>query len=169
MVAREYVLRFGVVVVWLVSALALVATLLLIPTYVLLINSAQVKQNYLSSANSSVSPAEVNSLSARLATLNANVASLTALEKAPSVSALLQEVLAVSRPGITLSAFTYTPAASGKPAAFIVSGTAATRDALRNYQLALQNAPFSQSAALPVSAYAKDADIGFSITITIAP
>lgn len=168
-VARNYFLRFGVVAVWFVSALAFVAMLLLIPTYVLLINSVQVKQNYLSSANSSVSPAEVNSLSGRLATLNANVASLAALAKAPSVSALLQRVLAIPRPGITLSNFTYTPASPGKLATLVVSGTSATRDALRNYQLALQNAPFSQSAALPVSAYAKDSDIGFSITITLAP
>jgi len=50
-----------------------------------------------------------------------------------------------------------------------VSGTAANREALRTYQLALQGAPFTLTAALPVSAYAKDSDIAFTITITLSP
>lgn len=168
-VARDYFLRFGAVAAWFVAALAVVATVLLIPTYVFLINSAQAKQNYLSSVQSSVSDNEVNSLSGRLATLNGEVGSLATLAKAPSVSGLLREALALPRPGIALSTFTYAPAAAGKTATLIIAGTAATRDALRNYQLAVQNASFAQSASLPVSAYAKDTDIGFSITITLAP
>jgi len=48
-------------------------------------------------------------------------------------------------------------------------GIAATRDALRNYQIALQNAAFARAADLPVSAYAKDSNISFNITITLKP
>lgn len=168
-VARGYFLRFGVVIAWFVAALATAATVLLIPTYVFLITSVQAKQNYLNSVESGVSPSEVSSLSGRLASFSAEVGSLTALSKAPSASGLLRQALALPRPGITLSTFTYAPAASGKPATLIIAGTAATRDALRNYQLAVQNASFAQTASLPVSAYAKDSNIGFSITITLAP
>jgi hypothetical protein len=39
---------------------------------------------------------------------------------------------------------------------------------LRSYQLALQGASFARAVDLPVSAYAKDADIAFTVTITLA-
>ena len=68
-----------------------------------------------------------------------------------------------------LSGFSYTPSSSSGSGTIALSGISATRDALRGYQLALQGAPFARSAALPVSAYAKDANIDFTITITLSP
>jgi hypothetical protein len=55
------------------------------------------------------------------------------------------------------------------PGTLSVSGIAVTRGALRAYQLALQSAPFAVAANLPVSAYAKDTDIAFTITVTLTP
>jgi hypothetical protein len=82
----------------------------------------------------------------------------------------IQKVLGIPRPGITLSGFSYTPAVSASAlTSIVISGTSATRDALRSYQLALQNAPFARSVTLPVSAYASDKDLTFSITLTLAP
>ena len=81
----------------------------------------------------------------------------------------MRAVLAISHPGITLSGFDYVPGAGKNPGTLAISGTAATRDTLRNYQTALQSAPFAVTANLPVSAYAKDTGIPFSITVTLAP
>ncbi len=47
-----------------------------------------------------------------------------------------------------------------------VSGMAATRDALRQYATALGGLPYVSKADLPISAYAKDSDITFTITLT---
>lgn len=161
--AREYYVRLSVAVVSFVTALALVSIVLLIPTYVLLAEGARTKEAHLISIESALSSTNEATLSTRLAALNSNAATLSALARAPSVSATIRSALAVSRPGITLFGFVYTPAT------LALSGVAATRDALRGYQLALSSMSFTRSADLPVSAYAKDSNIPFTITITLAP
>jgi hypothetical protein len=167
--SRDLVLRLAVVLVVLVIILTLAAAVLLIPTYVYLEANANAKQARLASIETSLSSSDEATLSARISALSINAAKLAALSSAPSVSSILREILAVSRPGITLSSFSYTPSDGTSPATVVISGSSATRDDLRNYQLALQGASFVSSADLPVSAYANDTDIGFAITLTLAP
>lgn len=167
--ARDYFLRLGVVIVVLVTLLALAATVLLIPTYVLLTDSGRVKEARLSSIDSSLSSSNESTLSARLDALTTSAAVLGALASSTSPSAVTRLVLDVARPGVTLSGFAYTPALAKRPAAFVISGIALSRDSLRSYQLALAGAPFVKSADLPVAAYAKDSNIAFTISMTLAP
>jgi len=167
--SREYFLRLAVVLLELFVALVLAAGVLLIPTYVFLAGSARAKGVQLTEIKSSLSPADEKSLSARLVALSGDAAALIALSKKPFVSKTAGLLLAVARPGVTLTGFSYTSAGTGKPATLALSGLAMTRDALRDYQLALQAEPFVVSAGLPVSAYAKITDITFTITITLAP
>lgn len=167
--SKEYFLRLGVVVIIFVTVLALAAALLLLPTYVLLAASARAKQAHLATIEASFFSTEGTALSVRLAALSASAATLAALARAPSGSAVIRTALAVPRPGIVLSDFSYTPAEGTARGMLVISGTALTRDALRGYQLALSSAPFAESAHLPVSAYAKDSNIGFAITITLRP
>ncbi|HCR52747.1 TPA: hypothetical protein DIV48_03875 [Candidatus Kaiserbacteria bacterium] len=167
--ARNYLLRIGVVAAVLVTVLTLSAGVLLIPTYVLLEASANSKKAQLTSVESTFSSADEAALSARLAVLSSNAAKLIALSNAPSISSIVREMLAIPRPGITLSGFSHVPPTDKDPATLVISGSSATRDALRNYQLALQEASFARSAVLPVSAYAKDANIPFTITVTLSP
>lgn len=166
---RDYFVRLCVVVALLATALSLAAAALLLPAYVFLTESANAKQKHLASIESAVSSSDEVALSARLTALSNNAATLSALAGARSASAVISAVLAISRPGIVLSGFAYSPIADKNPGALAISGTAAARDALRSYQLALQNAPFVRSADLPVSAYAKDTAIAFTITVTLAP
>ena len=175
----DYVFRLGVVLILFITALTLIAAILLLPTYVLLMESARTKQAHLTDIKSTLSSVDETELSARLAALSADAATLLALTKLPSASGIVRTMLAIARPSIALSNFTYTPATSkpskdGKssitvPGTLVISGTAATRDALRNYQLALQGAPFASSVTLPISTYAKDSNIPFTITITLVP
>lgn len=165
--AREYLVRLGTVAAFLATALVAAAGILLIPTYVFLSSSASAKQARLDAIQSALSSSDETALSARLNALSADATTLLALQNAPSPSALMSAVLAVSRPGIAISSISYTAAASDVPGAIAIAGTALTRDALRGYQLALQSAPFAAAADLPVSAYAKDSNIPFTITITL--
>lgn len=167
--SRDYLLRRGTVIVALLTVLILVAAILLLPTYVFLVGSASAKETRLAHIESAFSSADEAALSARLATLSNNATTLATLALAPSASTIIRTALAVSRPGITLSGFTYTPAIAKKLGTLAVSGSSATREALRGYQLALQSAPFALSADLPVSVYAKDSDIAFTVTVTLAP
>lgn len=167
--SRDYVVRLSVVVVWFIVALIFIAALLLLPTYVFLTGSISAKKNHLANIESALSSADETAISMRLAALSDDATTLVALATAPSVSVIIRAALAVSHPGIALSDFSYTQAKKKTSGTLSISGKAATRNALRNYQLALESAPFALSAALPVSAYAKDTDITFTILITLAP
>ncbi len=166
---REYIIRVFVVAIIFVTTLIAVAAVLLLPTYTLLTDNARMKKQHLANIESTFASTNEAVISARLAALSDNVSLLTSLAQLPSASGIIRSVLGVPRPGIVLLSFAYSPKSEGSVGTVQVSGTAKTRDALRSYQLALSGASFVKSADLPVSAYAKDSDIGFSITITLAP
>ncbi|MHB0865580.1 MAG: hypothetical protein ACYC1Y_01615 [Minisyncoccota bacterium] len=166
---REYYSRLGVVAIVLAATLVLAAGVLLLPTYVFLSESANMKKTHLDNVKSTLSSSNEVELSARLTALSNEAADLKTLAARPSASGIIRAALAVARPGVTLSGITYTPVVGKNPGTLALSGVATTRNALRNYQLALQSAPFATAADLPVSAYAKDADIAFVITVTLAP
>jgi hypothetical protein len=170
---REYFWRLMVVAAVLAIALIAAAAILLVPTYLYLSSEVGVREAALTQATAALASSDEAALSARLDALTKNADILEALGNAPSASAVVRSTLSVSRPGVTLTGFTYTAAAgtekSPTPATLLVSGVSATRDALRNYQIALQGASFVKGADLPVSAFAKDSEIPFTITLTLAP
>ena len=165
----EYVVRYGTVVTFFATALVVVSTVLLVPTYVFLTKSVQVKESRLASIESKLASADEVALSARLTKLARSAAILMRLAKVPSTSILIRDLLAVPHPSIMLSGFSYTPSIEKTTNTLLVSGIAKTRDALRGYQVALQSTSFIKTADVPISVYAKDADISFTITITLKP
>ena len=167
-IRRDYFMRLNVVVAIFLILLSAVAATLLIPTYLFLTESVAAENAHLAGIELTTSSPN-GGLSARLTRLSNEAKILTALAAAPSVSDTLRAIFAVVHPGITLSSFSYSSAAKGGKKTVAVSGIAATRDVLRAYQLALQNSPFASAADLPVSAYASDSNIAFTITITLAP
>lgn len=166
---REYFWRLAVVAAVLGIVLIAAAAILLLPTYLYLSNEVQSRTSRLSAVSTALASSDEAELLERLNALSQDTATLAKLGTAPSASAVVSEVLAISRPGITLSNISYTPAVGNTAASMVISGLAATRDALRNYQLALQGTSFAQGVDLPVSAYAKDSNISFGITITFSP
>ena len=167
--SRDYFLRLSVVNALLLMVITLIAATLLLPTYVLLESSSNAKEMRLANIKSTTSSADEKALSTRLATLSTNVAALMTLSNAPSASTVIRTILDVSRPGVTLFGLDYTAATTKSLGKLVISGTSATRDALRNYQIALQGVSFVRTANLPISAYAKDTNIAFTITATLSP
>lgn len=166
---RDYFIRLSTIAALLVTALTIATAILLIPTYVFLTASYSASKTRLANIGSTISSSEDVALSAQLATLSNNTKILSALADEYSISTIMRAVIAIPRPGVVLSSFAYSPVVGKKQRTLEISGEAATRDALRAYQLALQKAPFASSADLPVSAYAKDSDITFTITVTLLP
>ncbi len=167
--ARDYYVRLGVVVVVFMIGITFAAGVLLVPTYVFLIGSSNAKEMRLANLKSTLASGDEAALSNRLTALSSDITTLTTLSNAPAASAIMRTLLSISRPGIKISSFVYAAAAEDAPGTVAISGTAATRDALRNYQLALQSTPSITSADLPISAFAKDSSIPFTITVTLAP
>ncbi len=169
LLAREYCLHLGTVVAFLLGGLFLSAAALLMPIHAFLVGSASSKEEYLASMKASISFSDEMALSNRLIALSSAATVLTELSAKPSVSTVMRSVLAVPHPDIALSGFDFSAAENKNASTLVVTGTAATRAALRAYQLALENASFARSVDLPVSVYAKDTNISFIITITLAP
>lgn len=167
-ISRDYVLRIIVVSAWLLTAITGIAAMLLLPSYVFLSSSSGAKEMRLANIKSTISSADEVEFATRLTKLSNNMAILTDLTNASSASTVTRTMLAVARSGIILSGLNYTPATTKNPGKLILSGTAETRAALRNYQLALESVPIVRSAALPISAYAKDTDVTFTITVSLA-
>ena len=166
---REYLVRLGVVSLSLVIVLTFIAAVLLIPTYLFLASIAHTKEARLASIESTLSSSEEEDLSVQIETLSENATTLSTLSNGVSASGLMRSLLTIARAGVTLSGFIYTPAVDKNAGTLKVSGIAETRSALRAYQLALSSAPFARAADLPVSAYAMDNNIAFTITVTLIP
>lgn len=149
------------------SVLVVIAALLLVPTYVFLSNDVQSKQAYLANSESKGSVDRAGSAE-RLAILAKSVERIAATKDVSLLSPTVRETLAIARPGIAITNVTIVRGMGAKPSTITISGDAKTRDALRQYQLSLQGASFARSVSLPVSAYAKDVNIPFTITVTLA-
>lgn len=162
---RGYFMRLAVVGVFLACGIIIAHAILLVPTYLYVVRDGVRAEQELRALASSVQSEEEKEVNARLKALNDNVAYLARLKDVPTASAAIRAVLAAPRRGITLTGFTFTP---GKTNAskMTLTGRASSRDALREFNTTLAALPFVQSADLPISAYAKDTDIPFTITLT---
>ena len=166
---RTYYYHLGVVVFTVITSLVLVAAVLLVPTYLYLTQTRAIKEAELAELEALQPAPSEKGIAERLTILLGNVAAITALTNTSPLSTTLRAALAVSRDDITLFNINYTIATGGRPSTLLLSGTARTRDALHRYQTALEEAPFSRSATVPVSSYAKDIEVPFTVTITLAP
>ncbi|HUQ30436.1 MAG TPA: hypothetical protein VM103_02865 [Candidatus Paceibacterota bacterium] len=164
---RDYFLRLLMVACGLITALIIITGIFLMPAYVYLHAEVEARTIRLAALELSLKSGDESALQARLTTLSKDAARLASLGDVPAASSVIRATLQVPRPGIVLVGFTVTPAQAGKTGTLLVTGTADTRDHLRAYQLALLEASFVKAADLPISAYAKDTDIDFTITVTL--
>lgn len=164
---RGYFLRLGTVACGLIASVVFIHGLLLLPSYIFAQTEVKRETVELATLNARLQTSEEAQVRTRLTSLSNNVAYLNKLATTTAASAALKAVLIVPRSGITLTGFTFTPIGpSGGPGSMGLTGKAATRDALRAYALALGQLPFVTNADLPISAYAQDNNIPFTITLT---
>jgi Tfp pilus assembly protein PilN len=164
---RDYFYRLGTIAALLLTLLlALHAALLILP-YRYLESEIQTRGARLDALEQTLGSANEQQLDARLSALGTETAALDAIATSTPQSVVLGETLAVVHPSVLITGLTLAPWHGKIPETVSVSGTAATRDALRAYYLALSSAPFVSAANLPVSSYALAAAIPFTITLTI--
>ncbi len=164
---REYFIRLGAVALFLLTLITIIHGVLLFPSYLSLSQKRDIKAAELVKLNTDLEGSKQTQVNTRLDALKGDALYLARLGAVPSASAAVRAALQVPRTGIRLTSLTFTPpvasAANGK---MTVSGIAATREALRAYDLVLSELPFVSNADLPINAYAGEADIGFTITLT---
>ncbi len=163
---HEYFLRLITVALVLLAFVVVAAGVMLIPSYLAFTDELRVQQEELARVSLALESTEEKQVGARLLQLEADSAHLARLATMPSVSNTVRAVLMVPRPGIRLDQFAYSPGKDAGTQNLMISGTADTRDALRQYNLALTALPFVERSDLPISAYAQETDLMFTITLT---
>lgn len=162
---RVYFMRLAVVAVLLLSGVILVHGVLLLPSYLHVRNEVGERTASLAALTTTLAGSEEKEISARVAALGEDSAHLARLSSVPKASAAVRAIAALPRSGIRLTGFSFAPKA-GTETTMSVSGVATTREALRTFEQSLADQPFITSADLPISAYAKERDISFTISLT---
>lgn len=160
-----YFLRIAVVSLLLASGVIIVHGVLLLPTYLYLSGAVQERTLALASLSDTLAGSEEQEIQARVAALSEDAAYLARLAETPKASAAVSAVMALPRPGVTLTGFSFAPSASGG-ATMALTGQASTRETLRAYEDTLKAASFVKTVDLPISAYAKERDIGFTVMLS---
>jgi len=164
---HSYFLRLLTVGVIMAVLLLIIHALLLVPSYLYASTRLAAEQRQLDAVANSEQTAQEKQAKASITALSADATYLSRLAAMPTGSGAVRALLAVPSPGIRITGFSYTAPTSAKSdASMLVSGTASTRDSLRAYTDALGALPYVKNVDLPISAYAKDSDIDFSLTVT---
>jgi hypothetical protein len=166
-IRREYFHHLATVAFFMATMLVALHGALLVPTYQFLDKQVATRTKSLADLNDDLASSDEQALAMRLAAVQNKVVALSALATSTSQVSVLQEIFAEPRVGITISGVSVTPAHSKVPETVALTGRADTRDDLRAYYLQFSSAPFIATANLPVSAYAAESNIGFTITLTL--
>lgn len=162
---QVYFFRLAVVTVLLLSGVTLVHGVLLLPSFMYLRNQVGERTASLAALTTTLAGSEEKEISERVAALADDSAHLARLSSVPKASAAIRAIAALPRSGIRLTGFSFAPK-EGAEAAMSISGVATTRESLRTFEQSLADQPFITSTDLPISAYAKERDISFTISLT---
>lgn len=163
---ERYLARVLTVGVCMLLVVLLAHIALMFPTYMFVRQEHDVKAKHLAEITHSAEQSQQEEISRRIASLHNNLKRLNTFTAEPHSMPKIKSVLGVAREGIHItSVSSELPGEGGGTFTMRVIGTADTREGLRAYQLALSSLPFVTSADLPLSAFAKESEIPFSITI----
>jgi Tfp pilus assembly protein PilN len=158
-VRQLYTLRRTSVAALLLAGVVAVHGLFLLPAYLTLAHDVREQETAL--ALSDARPSERTLRIRQVAGDAAYLAELgTQAKAAPSISAIAEAPHA----GVSIRSVSFMPGEEGSR--IEVAGVAATREALRAYEAALESLPQVTSVEVPVGAYAAERDIAFSLTVS---
>lgn len=164
---RLYLTRVGVVAALLLSGVFLVHTTLTLPSYLYLHQQVTERTQELAGLGEKLAGSKEREVSARITALNASATYLSHTESKVTASGAMRAVGSVPHTGVKLTGFSFSqPLAVGSAPKMTLSGNAVSREALRAYVSALGTLPYITKVDLPISAYAKETDIDFTITLS---
>ncbi len=145
------------------SAVLVIHLVLMVPAYVVTNEEVSVREHTLRGLGEKLAGSEDKQVSVRVNALTEKVTKLAGSARAHTTSDALRAILLVPHPGVRITGLSFTPGVSGK---MILVGTATTRETLRSYVATLGTLPYVSNVDLPISAYAKESNIEFSIVLT---
>lgn len=166
---REYRFRVATLALGFLSMVVVVHGILLAPSYLYMTERSAIAEQRLAELSERRAVSGFEDLSARITAFTERAEHVRTLAQTASAADAVRSILDVPRKGILVSSFTYTPPAlDGQGGRMTISGSAATRESLRAFDSSLGKLEHVSSTDLPLSAYAKETDIPFSIMLTFS-
>ncbi len=161
---NEYYLRLGTLACIALIIIAVAHAALLVPSYLFVQERVSLEREHLAELDAALTSSGEGEMNTRLLALETDAKRIEALAGAPSASSVVRAVLAVPKQGISIIGLSFeAPKPSGR---LSITGIAATRESLRRYALELSQLSFAEATDLPLSAYAKESEIPFTIVLT---
>lgn len=161
----NYFYRLGAVTLFVLTFLVIAHGVMLTPSYLFISEQIRVHEEELAELESGIAEKAGDNTGVELASLEASVRALAKLKSAAAGSDIIAALLLIPQEGITLSNFVLEAPKGEGNGRIALTGMADNRDALRSYVQELSSLSFVSSADLPISAYARETDIPFSIIV----
>lgn len=165
--ARDYLFRLATLALIALGLLLISHGALLAPTYAYMLEEKAVQEGRVTELSERRQVSGFTDLSERINAFALRAESLEELRAHPSASDSVRAILSLPQTGISLTGFAFASPEGGNPGRMQVSGTAKTRESLRAFDSALSSLSFVRATDLPLSAYARESDIPFSIALTL--
>lgn len=169
---HNYFIRLATLAVVLATIMVGIHAALFAPTFLYVSNIHARAVAELAALSQKGMGGEADDSTVRVQSLEKDATRLVAYGTAPSASGILQKLFAVPHAHVSLQSISVDIAREGTTQTRMrISGVASSREGLRAYHSALSVLPFVVSADLPLSVYAKETDIAFTIDIasTLTP
>ena len=162
---HEYMLRVGALYGFMLAGVFAASTILMIPTYVLVssqLNSVRPNDEHMEETKEAYGNALGNIQEA-----NAVMAQLRGGMPNIEISTVIKEIVQVAPKGVVFKTF-QAARAEGILKTVDIQGQATTRKTLAALKNALEASPLFESAIVPISDLARENNLPFVITITLA-
>lgn len=163
---RMYLLRLAVVGILTLFGVLLVHAVGMLPSFLHIQQLQAVYEADLAGLGEKLAGLEEKTIRARVTTLEARAQELQKTIDGSTASRLLRAVTAVPHLGIKIDHLSFTRGKGDQTPSMIIAGVATSRESLRAYSTTLSLLPYVTKADLPISSFAKETDIPFSITLT---
>lgn len=163
-IKRMYKSRRLATASWFLVALIGVSVILLTPLYLLSENIELLAENTRTQAGAD-SDFDIDSIEDQIYEINRKARTLETVTSHLRVYAYISDITEDTREGISITGIAFS--GGGEEQTIDLVGTADTRDILLALRRDLEQKEYTNSVELPVSNFAQNVDIDFSITLTL--
>lgn len=165
-VKREYILRVGTTLSFLLGGVCILLTVALIPTFVLV--RAQMHSSSSSTEQGNKDADALLAAENEVRITESVLAQLKSVPESTPATGIITELQKLAPVGIQFSNFSMEKT-NGVYGRVQVNGTASTREVLSNFRRAIEASTVFASAELPISDLARDVNLPFALTLVIEP
>jgi len=165
-IIQEYRLRLITVILFFSFSVGLVASLFLLPSYIISSSKDREISERIESVRMSTILREADELNSRLVETNLKIQSLLIGQNSEQTTDLFNIILQKKTSAVRISSISFY-SKEGDKKEIVLNGVASSRDSLSNFVKSLEEEEIFSEVIIPVSSFAKERNATFSIQINI--